>query len=78
MKKTLIYIPEELHEGLRHIAFQSRRSISRLVREALEQVYADELDAIDMERELEEYARDPSSAMSWEEFKATVKRGIPG
>jgi len=77
MKKTLIYLPEELHEGLRHISFQTRKSISRLVREAIEQVYTDELDAIDMERELEEYALDPSSAMSWEEFKATVKRGIP-
>jgi hypothetical protein len=76
MKKTLIYLPEGLHEGLRQIAFRRRTTISDLVRKAIEKAYVDELDAIDMERELEEYARNPTSAMSWEEFKASLKRGV--
>ena len=76
MKKALVYLPPELHEGLRQIAFRRRSTISELVRKALEKVYVDELDAVEMEKELEEYARDPSSAMSWEEFKASLKRGV--
>ncbi len=76
MKKTLIYLPQELHEGLREMAHRRRTTMSDLIRKAVEKVYVDELDAIDMERELEEYARDPSSAMSWEEFKASLKRGV--
>ncbi len=77
MRKTLVYLPEQLHFGLKEIAHRRSTTMSNLVRKALEQAYEDELDAIDMEQELKEYASDPSSAMSWEEFKASLKRGVP-
>jgi len=76
MKKLLIYLPEELHEGLREIAHRRRTTMSDLIRKAVERVYEDDLDAIEAEKGLEEYARDPSSAVSWEEFKASLKRGV--
>jgi predicted transcriptional regulator len=76
MKRVLIYLSEELHAGLREIAHRRKTSMSDLMRRAAEELYVDELDAVDMERELEEYARDPGSAMSWEEFKASLKRSV--
>jgi hypothetical protein len=32
MKKTMIYLPEETHEGLKRLAFEARTSIAELDR----------------------------------------------
>ncbi len=32
MKKTMIYLPEETHEGLKRLAFEARTSIAELIR----------------------------------------------
>lgn len=76
MKRVLIYLPEELHESLREVAHRARASMSELIRVAIETTYEDELDAIEGEKGLEEYLADPSSAISWEEFKSRMKRGV--
>ncbi len=76
MKRLLVTLPEELHEDLRELAHRRRTTMSALLREAVETAYEDELDAILVDRTLEESARDPSASMSWEEFKASVKSGV--
>ena len=35
MKRTQIYLPEELHEAVRRIAFEQRRTMADVVREAV-------------------------------------------
>lgn len=35
MKRTQVYLPEELHETVRRLAFEQRRSMADLVREAV-------------------------------------------
>lgn len=35
MKRTQVYLPEELHEAVRRLAFEQRRSMADLVREAV-------------------------------------------
>jgi predicted DNA-binding protein len=69
MKKTMIYLPEETHEGLKRLAFEARTSIAELIRRAIDQAYQEDLEDIrDMEEELAKYRVDPGSAIDLEEY----------
>ncbi|HUU62837.1 MAG TPA: CopG family transcriptional regulator [Dehalococcoidia bacterium] len=69
MKKTMIYLPEETHEGLKRLAFEARTSIAELIRRAIDQAYKEDLEDIrDMEEELAKYRADPGSALDLEEY----------
>ena len=69
MKKTMIYLPEELHEGLRRLAFEHRTSMAELVRRAVQAAYGEVLEDIrDMEAEIASYLEDPSSSISLEDL----------
>lgn len=76
VKKLMIYLDDELHEDLKALAFRKRTTMAALVRYALDATFEDDLDVIAGERALEEAARDPSSTMSWEEFKASRVRDV--
>ena len=68
MKRTMIYLPEEIHEGLRRMAFESKTSIAELIRQAVDQAYREDLEDIrDMEEELANYS--PETAISYEEYR---------
>jgi predicted DNA-binding protein len=70
MKKTMIYLPEEIHEGLRRMAFEEKTSIAELIRRAIAQAYQEDLEDIqDMEEELARYRAHPETAMSYEEYR---------
>lgn len=43
MVRTTIYLPENLHSGLRHMAIERRRSMADLLREAVEEVFKQDL-----------------------------------
>ena len=69
MKKTMIYLPEETHEGLKRLAFEARTSIAELIRRAIDQAYQEDLEDIrDMEEELAKYRADPGTAIELEEY----------
>ncbi len=79
MKKTMVYLPEELHEGLRKLAFEHRTSMAELIRRALKAAYGESIgDIRDMETEIASYLEDPSSSISLEDFIAEQKRRVPG
>lgn len=42
----MIYLPEETHQGLRRMAFESKTSIAALIRQAVDQVYGENLSDI--------------------------------
>lgn len=42
MKRTQIYLPEDLHEAVRRLAFEQRRSMADVVREAVTAYVAEE------------------------------------
>jgi Arc/MetJ-type ribon-helix-helix transcriptional regulator len=74
MKKTMVYLPEELHEGLRQLAFEHRTSMAELIRRAVQSAYGETIEDIrDAEAELAGYLEDPSSAVSLEDFLAQRK-----
>ena len=69
MKKTMIYLPEETHEGLKRLAFEARTSIAELIRRAIDQAYQEDLEDIrDMEEELSKYRAEPGSAVDLDEY----------
>jgi predicted DNA-binding protein len=77
VKKLMIYLDEDMHEDLRELAFRKKTTMAALVRYALDKTFEDDLDSIAAERALEEAARDPSSTMSWEEYKRQrASRGV--
>ena len=79
MKKTMVYLPEELHEGLRQLAFEHRTSMAELVRRAVQAAFGETIDDIrDMEAEIASYLEDPSSSISLDEFIAEQKLRVPG
>ena len=85
MKKTMVYLPEELHEGLRQIAFEHRTSIADLIRRALQAAYGETIEDIrDAEAELAAYLKDRTAAISLDDFLATQdtsasrRTGTPG
>lgn len=43
MVRTTIYLPEQLHNNLKHLAVERRRSMANLLREAVEEVYEQDL-----------------------------------
>ena len=68
MKKLLVYLDEERHEDLKELAHRKKTTMAALIRHAVEEVFEDELDAIAGVRGLEEYLKDPSSAISLDDF----------
>lgn len=77
MKRTMIYLPEETHEGLRKIAFEHNTSIAELIRRAVEAAYGEDIEDIrDGEEEFAKYLADPSSAVSWKELRPQKKVNV--
>ena len=73
----MIYIPDEIHEGLRKIAFEQKTSIAELIRKAIEQAYQEDLEDIgDMEKELALYAADRSTSKELDEYLDQRKTSV--
>jgi len=69
MKKTMVYLNEEIHEGLRKLAFENNTSIAGLIRQAIDLVYSEDIEDIkDMEAELARYQAQPGSAVELNEY----------
>ena len=69
MKKTMIYLPEETHEGLRKLAFENRVSIAQLIRLAVDSVYGEDIEDIrDMEQEIADYEANPEGTVDLDTY----------
>ena len=44
MVRTMIYLPEELHRAVKHLAVERRTSFAKLAQEALEALYREDLE----------------------------------
>jgi len=78
MKRTMIYLPDETHQGLRKLAFKANTSIAELIRKAVEAVYGEDIEDIrDMEEELAYYKAHPESAIDLNEYLRQKKAHVP-
>jgi len=69
MKRTMIYLSEQTHQGLRKLAFEANTSVAELIRQAIAKVYGEDIEDIqDMEEELVKYQAHPESAVELEEY----------
>ena len=79
MKRTMIYLPEETHQGLRKLAFEGNTSIADLIRKAVEAVYGEDIEDIRvMEEELAKYRANPESAIDLTEYLRQKKVHVSG
>ena len=79
MKKTMVYVNEETHRGLKKLAFEKDTSIAELIRTAIDIVYGEDIEDIkDMEEELARYQSHPNSAIELEEYLSRKKASVPG
>ncbi len=73
----MIYLPEQTHQGLRKLAFESNTSIAELVRQAVDAVYGEDIEDIrDAEAELVKYLANPASATSLAELRRRKKVNV--
>ena len=77
MKKTMVYISEETHRGLKKLAFENNTSIAELIRRAIGVVYAEDIkDIQDMEEELARYQSQAGSGIELEEYLSRKKASV--
>lgn len=69
MKKTMIYLPDDLHKNLKRLAVERETSMAEIIRDAAVAVVEEEREDLeDGRKALQEFRRDPSSAISLTEY----------
>ena len=77
MKRTMIYIPDEIHQGLKKIAFEHNTSIAELIRRAVERAYGEDIEDIrDGEEELAKYLANPESGTKLSDLRPRKKVNV--
>ena len=77
MKRTMIYLPDEIHKGLRELALEADTSVAELIRRAVKTVYGEDIEDIRvMEEEIANYRAHPETAISWEELRRQKKVNV--
>src|SRR5689334_11641757 len=77
MAKLLVYLDDERHADLKELAHRHKTTMADLVRYAIEKTYEDQLDVVAGERSLEEYLKDPSTAISLDDLMKEMGVAIP-
>ncbi len=71
MMRTMVYLPEALHKAIKHLAVERGTSFAKLVQEALESLYKEDIKDLKIGRErFEEYLRHPEKAPSYTEYRS--------
>ena len=77
MKRTMIYLPEPTHQGLRKLAFEANTSIAELIRKAVDAIYGEDIEDIrNMEEEIASYQAHPESAISLDKLRRRKKVNV--
>jgi len=79
MKRTMIYLPDEIHEGLRKLAFEAGTSLAELIRQAVEAAYGEDIEDMRvMEEEIAHYQARPDAAIDLADYLSRKKAHVPG
>ncbi len=71
MTRTMVYLPDELHRGLKHLAVERHTSLARLVQEAVEVLYQEDLEDLRIGRErLHDYLKSPERTSPYSAYRS--------
>jgi len=70
MTRTMVYLPDEIHRGLKYLAVERRTSMAKLVQEAVEMLYREDLEDLQIGRKrLQEYLAHPTRVIPYEVYR---------
>lgn len=71
MTRTMVYLEDQLHRRLKHLAVERHTSLAALIREAVTALYKEDLEDLRIGRQrLAEYLKHPERAISYERYRA--------
>ena len=71
MIRTMVYLPEALHKAIKHLAVERGTSLAKLVTEALEALYKEDIEDLGVGRErLQTYLQNTDKAAPYSEYRA--------
>ena len=75
MVRTMVYLPEPLYRGLKHLAIERRTSLTGLVREGVENLYREDLEDLKVGgKRLKELLAHPERAVPYLEYRSRRRR----
>jgi len=74
MKRTMIYLPDDLHKNLKRLAVERESSLASLVREAVETVFEEDIEDIAHARDFLKRSK-PGGGEDYESYRAKRIRG---
>lgn len=71
MIRTMVYLPDALHRAVKHLAVERRTSIAKLVTEALESLYQEDIEDLEAGRRgLQSYLSQPDKAAPYSSYRS--------
>ena len=71
MIRTMVYLPDNLHRAIKYLAVDRRTSMAKLVQEALESLYKEDIDDLHKGRErLAHFMEHPLKASDYSDYRA--------
>lgn len=71
MIRTMVYLPEALHKAVKHLAVERGTSLAKLVTEALEAFYKEDIEDLGVGRErLKTYLKNTDKAVSYTDYRS--------
>ena len=67
----MVYLPDALHKAVKHLAVERRTSIAKLVTEALESLYQEDIEDLEEGRRgLQGYMHQPEKASTYSSYRS--------
>ena len=70
MTRTMIYLPDHVHKGLKHLAVERGTSMAKLIQEAVEVLYQEDMDDLKVGHErLKDYLVSPEQSTDYSNYR---------
>lgn len=71
MMRTMVYLPESLHKAVKYLAVERQTSMAKLIQEALENLYKEDIEDLNLGRErLASYQAVPAKGAVYSDYRA--------
>lgn len=71
MARTMVYLPDEVHRNLKHLAIERRTSLAELIREAVAALYREDLEDLqEGRRRLKQSLAYPEKLTSYSAYRS--------